>query len=1131
VTLGNEVDLGKSEEGEGGGLDLGFVDRSSFMNRASSGVDVDCTQTNTESDDIDDKATDEYPQDAETAATSSLRSHTENVYFSQQTPALPFVDASVNQEGPVHPLVFSTTTSFALPPAVSLGTGQPVECYWDNVLHVRAEGSRKATLLVTGTQMILEYESDLYEGEELALLESYAGNVGFVNAGTGSFDDTGDDSSQYDGVLSRSNEDLALRPKMLRWAIAEMSQIFLRRYRLRDSALEIFFVPSGGSEGSVPSVSVFLDFGAGQVGNARRDSAGTAVMKRAPHQCIKQWPERSAYFVHEHRHRLTSAWVEGRLSNFDYLLHLNTLAGRTFNDLCQYPVMPWVLSNYFSEQTPDLTDRTNFRDLTKPMGALNPSRLEDFIERFETFQDPTIPPFMYGSHYSTSAGVVLHFLVRLHPFAGLHRQLQNGHFDVADRLFSSVPRTWEGCTGSSAAEVKELTPEWYCCPTFLRNTNNFKLGTSQEGAVLGNVVLPAWANDSPERFVEVMRAALESDICSEMLPDWIDLIFGYKQQGPEAVKSHNVFFYLTYYGSVDVASIEDEGLRTATELQIAHFGQCPMQLFWKPHPRKHLDRPKVGFAELLGLDWANRFSSGQSLANNDESVAKVELTNKVYPFMSAPLSHWVHLDAPPPKSHASLIAVRLAGIDRILTVDSHGIFHCFRWTWKADPPPVNDATIVGEEPWVVPKASADSIFDKGCFVAQRELPHFRAVPRLPHVSTDTRKRVVVALSKTLFASRTLLLALSDGDGKGGIAMQFIDPAKGLVKGETIVPCVHSERITTISMDPLGVATGGGAGGELAIVGSADGSASLWRFISSHYLPLRPRQRLRGHTGTAIHAVAINSSMNVCATVSSHRCCIFNLGNGALLRSFAPPKNPCPVLIDSSNSEVTSEFVETPALCFSILGYIILVCKSIVKQTRFKENVGGNRETVSNQVIITLQLFSLEGVHCGSKALETLRGVPHKIIATFDGRAVLVSRNGGVSIHLVSPTSPLELIDEWSIAEDDKNMSTFDVDIGPSLFRPVVAAAACSGGALRLHALPGISAWSEANKKGSMSSAVGNAFAKPAQKLKKAGGIVKGIGSSIVGFGKELGKEALSDVKERGVTGFLGGVFAKGIGNR
>jgi Beige/BEACH domain len=204
-------------------------------------------------------------------------------------------------------------------------------------------------------------------------------------------------------------------------------------------------------------------------------------MRRAPLQAIKQWPDRSDQFLHEQISRLTIGWVEGRITNFDYLLHLNILAGRSYNDITQYPVFPWVLADYTSEEIPDLSDPKNFRDLTKPVGALNPDRLADFVERFNTFADPSIPPFMYGryagalhfsfrnvgsilshfdfvypillSHYSTSAGVVLHFLVRLHPFAGLHRQLQGGHFDVADRLFGSVPRTWSMCTGTSAAEV------------------------------------------------------------------------------------------------------------------------------------------------------------------------------------------------------------------------------------------------------------------------------------------------------------------------------------------------------------------------------------------------------------------------------------------------------------------------------------------------------------------------------------------------------------------------------------------------------------------------------------------------------------------------------------------------------
>ncbi len=71
-------------------------------------------------------------------------------------------------------------------------------------------------------------------------------------------------------------------------------------------------------------------------------------------------------------------------------------------------------------------------------GALSPKRLRDFQSRYASFCDPDIPAFLYGSHYSTAAGVALHYLVRLEPFASLHVDLQGGKFDVADRLFKSV---------------------------------------------------------------------------------------------------------------------------------------------------------------------------------------------------------------------------------------------------------------------------------------------------------------------------------------------------------------------------------------------------------------------------------------------------------------------------------------------------------------------------------------------------------------------------------------------------------------------------------------------------------------------------------------------------------------------
>jgi len=62
--------------------------------------------------------------------------------------------------------------------------------------------------------------------------------------------------------------------------------------------------------------------------------------------------------------QVISMWQNHQLSNFEYLMHLNTLAGRTYNDLSQWPVFPWILSNYTSDKL-DLNDPSNFRDLSK----------------------------------------------------------------------------------------------------------------------------------------------------------------------------------------------------------------------------------------------------------------------------------------------------------------------------------------------------------------------------------------------------------------------------------------------------------------------------------------------------------------------------------------------------------------------------------------------------------------------------------------------------------------------------------------------------------------------------------------------------------------------------------------------
>lgn len=59
---------------------------------------------------------------------------------------------------------------------------------------------------------------------------------------------------------------------------------------------------------------------------------------------------------------LSSQWKRGELSNFAYLSKLNFLAGRTSNDLTQYPVFPWVVADYDSKHL-DLARPETFRNL------------------------------------------------------------------------------------------------------------------------------------------------------------------------------------------------------------------------------------------------------------------------------------------------------------------------------------------------------------------------------------------------------------------------------------------------------------------------------------------------------------------------------------------------------------------------------------------------------------------------------------------------------------------------------------------------------------------------------------------------------------------------------------------------
>lgn len=178
--------------------------------------------------------------------------------------------------------------------------------------------------------------------------------------------------------------------------------IYLRRYRLRDTAIEVFFKRGKHR-------SFFVDFGSSSDSFKKRIDFAKQLISMSPKSAFKHYPSLPIHrLVYEHT-GLQEKWLHHEISNFEYIMMLNTIAGRSFHDLCQYPVFPWVISQYTNSYI-DLTDPNTYRDLSKPMGALNPSRLNEFLSRYNSFKEENelgvnttnnIPAFMYGSHYST----------------------------------------------------------------------------------------------------------------------------------------------------------------------------------------------------------------------------------------------------------------------------------------------------------------------------------------------------------------------------------------------------------------------------------------------------------------------------------------------------------------------------------------------------------------------------------------------------------------------------------------------------------------------------------------------------------------------------------------------------------
>ena len=296
---------------------------------------------------------------------------------------------------------------------------------------------------------------------------------------------------------------------------------------------------------------------------------------------------------------LYEKWTKWEISTLKFLMILNFYANRSYNDINQYPVFPWIITDYSSDSLPSPLP---IRPMGTPMGMLDYT--DEAKERKYSYKNSWVlneneeeideDYDRYRSHYSTSL-YVTYYLVRTFPFSSMRVELQGKNFDDPNRLFNSIFDSFN-CALTQKSDLRELVPELYFFPEMFCNLNILNLGEiknkeTKSECEVNDILMPNWANNNAYTFISKHRMLLESPEINEKINEWFNIIFGSKQNGKEAKKIGNLFIRQSYESFADVYN-KSQIKEKIYFCRMVEFGVTPHQIL------KYDSNKRINYNEL-----------------------------------------------------------------------------------------------------------------------------------------------------------------------------------------------------------------------------------------------------------------------------------------------------------------------------------------------------------------------------------------------------------------------------------------------------------------------------------------------------------------------------------------------------